>query len=168
MKMIGNSSAPPEAACDASPPSHSALLYILSVDSPANNKLRCYHRALHQQLGVHNGVMSLRADESHVYHLRLFYVLDAMRTRSAEIEAEMAGAGRRDVLELPDSSTCLPKVIACLRHAAGLLRLTKPLGAAGTARGRRHRHYDSVVIGDDDAVIHPQRFVLDMAEAADP
>jgi hypothetical protein len=64
------------AACDPLPPSHSTLLYVLSVDNPEHNAFRCYHRAMHQYLGVRDGRMTLAPDKEHSYRLRLFYVLD--------------------------------------------------------------------------------------------
>eukprot|EP00962_Isochrysis_galbana_P041731 scaffold15394_cov111-Isochrysis_galbana.AAC.16 len=68
----------PDAAgsCDAPPPSHSTLLYVLSVDNPEHNAFRCYHRKMHQYLGVRDGRMMLAVDNGHRYRLRLFYVLD--------------------------------------------------------------------------------------------
>jgi hypothetical protein len=70
------SSAATATPCDAQPPSHSALLYVLSVDNPEHNAYRCYHRKMHQYLGVRDGRMTLAVDQNHRYRLRLFYVLD--------------------------------------------------------------------------------------------
>lgn len=69
-------------------------------------------------------------------------------------------------MELRDSASCLQKIIACLRHAARSLSPLREPGAAVDAHPR-HR-FDSIIFGDDDAVFHPHRFMLDMAEAADP
>lgn len=147
------------AGCDPPPPAHSSLLMVLSVDSPVHNKFRCYHRATHSNLGILNGHMALDAGGGHSHRLRMFYVLDLKANRSAALKSEMDGAGRHDVLELPRSSTCLSKIIACLKYAAHV--------QLSPARGHWTR-FDSMVISDDDAVIHPQRFILDMAEAAAP
>lgn len=89
----------------------------------------------------------------------MFYVIELKADRSVALEAEMAGTGRQDVLELPRLSTCLSKIIACLKYAA---HVQVSLSSGHVSR------FDSVVISDDDAVIHPQRFLLDMAEAAAP
>lgn len=153
VSLCGTQASAAAAACDAPAPSHSTLLYVLSVDSPEHNARRCYHRAMHRYLGVHDGRMTLALDEVHRYRLRLFYVLDLQRTRSVVLQTELAGPGQHDLLELRHSATCLQKIIACLRHA----------NAAASAHG-----YDSIVIGDDDAVFHPHRFMFEMAEAADP
>jgi hypothetical protein len=88
------------------------------------------------------------------------------QNRSAALREELAGAGRGDILELRDAAGCLQKIIACLRHAARYLS-PKPEPSAAMDAGRRHR-FDSIIFGDDDAVFHPHRFLLDMAEAADP
>ena len=71
----------------------------------------------------------------------------------------MAGVGKMDLLELDDAATCLGKVIACLRHAARLFT---------SADGRARHRYDSIILSDDDAVFHPARLVLDIAEMSDP
>ena len=147
------------AGCDPPPPVHSSLLMVLSVDSPVHNKFRCYHRAAHAQLGILNGHMAMDAGRGHSHVLRMLYVLEMQVDRSVAFEAEMAGAGRHDVIELPRSSTCLHKIIACIKYAAHVQR-SPPSGHLS--------RFDSVVISDDDAVIHPQRFILDMAEAAAP
>jgi len=83
----------------------------------------------------------------------------AQKSRSAQLEAEMAGVGKMDLLELDDAATCLGKVIACLRHAARLFT---------SADGRARHRYDSIILSDDDAVFHPARLVLDIAEMSDP
>jgi hypothetical protein len=88
------------------------------------------------------------------------------QNRSTALEEELAGAGQRDILELRDSASCLQKIIACLRHAARSLSPAREPGASADAQSR-HR-FDSIIFGDDDAVFHPHRFLLDMAEVADP
>eukprot|EP00967_Tisochrysis_lutea_P076006 scaffold102651_cov31-Tisochrysis_lutea.AAC.1 len=62
---------------DALPPSHSVLMYVLSVDSPSHAAFRCYQRAALSSFGLREGQWKLHAlSSSHTFLLKLFYVID--------------------------------------------------------------------------------------------
>ena len=121
------------------------LIYVLTVDTPIHSRLRCYQRAALAAFGVQPGghlqVDTLRTAQ-------IVYVLHD-RGEAASAESRREAATLRDVLLLPASQTCLGKVIAALRHLE-----------------RSSAKYDGVLFTDDDALLHPQRLVLDMAQFA--
>lgn len=126
---------------------HHMLMYVLSVSNPSHDAYRCYHRASLQAFGMQHGF--LRVDELRT--LRHYYVVHRDDTDIVERRRSLDAEARhhQDLLQLPESSTCLGKVIKCLQHA-------------------KTEKYDSVLFSDDDAWIHPYRFVLDVAEHAAP
>ena len=120
------------------------LIYVLSVDSPLHSRYRCYQRAALAAFGVKGG--HLRVDALRT--VQVLYVLhDRGEAASAESRREAATLG--DVVTLQSSQTCLGKVLQALFHL-------KRSGA----------RYDGVLFTDDDAVLHPHRLALDMAEFA--
>ena len=120
------------------------LIYVLSVDSPLHSRYRCYQRAALAAFGVKGG--HLRVDALRT--VQVLYVLhDRGEAASAESRREAATLG--DVVTLQTSQTCLGKVLQALFHL-------KRSGAL----------YDGVLFTDDDAVLHPHRLALDMAEFA--
>ena len=123
----------------------SAVLYVLSMDRLPFRRNRCMQRSVFEAYGVAHG----RWESPSGQRLRILYALDAGVERSPELEAEMRQ--HDDLLMLPKAQACLGKVLAILRHATTLEART-----------------DAVAISDDDAYIHPHRFVDDLNEHVGP
>ena len=123
----------------------SAVLYVLTMDRLPFRRNRCMQRSVFEAYGVAHG----RWESPSGQRLRILYALDAGVERSPELEAEMRQ--HDDLLMLPKAQACLGKVLAILRHATTLEART-----------------DAVAISDDDAYIHPQRFVDDLNEHIGP
>ena len=137
------------------------LVYVLSVDNPRHNIFRCYHRAAHEALGLERSRLADRQRS-----LRVVYVLDddVKRARTPVLRDELLR--HTDVLLLPNSHTCLGKIIACFRHAAATL--AKSAGGGVAAVDDSFGSFDSFMISDDDAFFHPTRLLADVAEVAAP
>ena len=123
----------------------SAVLYVLSMDRLPFRRNRCMQRSVFEAYGVAHG----RWESPSGQRLRILYALDAGVERSPELEAEMRQ--HDDLLMLPKAQACLGKVLAILRHATTLEART-----------------DAVAISDDDAYIHPHRFLDDLNEHIGP
>mmetsp|Transcript_2040 Transcript_2040/g.6114 ORF Transcript_2040/g.6114 Transcript_2040/m.6114 type:complete len:456 (-) Transcript_2040:203-1570(-) len=121
----------------------SVMLYVLSMDKEPFRQNR-----LNQRTTLHAfGIVTARASEVAPGHvLRLRYVLDAKVARSDAVQRELGLYG--DLLWLPDSHTCLGKVLVAIRHST---TLSFPV--------------DAIAFTDDDAFLHPGRFLDQLAEA---
>eukprot|EP00312_Isochrysidales_sp_CCMP1244_P025043 CAMPEP_0202774096 /NCGR_PEP_ID=MMETSP1388-20130828/45797_1 /ASSEMBLY_ACC=CAM_ASM_000864 /TAXON_ID=37098 /ORGANISM="Isochrysis sp, Strain CCMP1244" /LENGTH=504 /DNA_ID=CAMNT_0049443145 /DNA_START=36 /DNA_END=1551 /DNA_ORIENTATION=- len=125
------------------PTPFSVMLYVLSMD-----KEPFRHNRLNQRTTLHAfGIVTARPFEVAPGHvLRLRYVLDATVPRSDAVQRELDLYG--DLLWLPDSHTCLGKVLVAIRHST---TLSFPV--------------DAIAFTDDDAFLHPGRFLDQLAEA---